>query len=106
MVRVTYTFPQSLGGGKVSLRELGVEEALRIAGAFRTDPLRRLDECAKRCVIELRGTPWTADNRDTAWAALTAKERDLILGAYGKLHVADAEEQEAFFASEELGVDS
>lgn len=98
-ITVTYTFPGSLGGGKVTMRELTAEQSLVLAKMFVDEPARRMDEAVKRSVVECRGVKWTPENRDVEWAALSAKVRDLLFGAYARLHVADRTEQDAFFDS-------
>lgn len=104
-VKVSYPFPASLGGGKVVMRELGVEEQLTLSKVFGEEPARRVDEAIKRAVVSVRGEAWTPENRDAKWSELGAKERDLVALGYSDMHMNRADDRDSFLAGRSVEVD-
>ena len=105
MVKHTFTFPESMGGAKVILRELTAEEVIQLMDAFGDKPGRLGDEMVKKSLIAY-GAKQLDDpvEKERVWAELPLKQRNMITAAYMKVTTPEEEELGAFFDSHESSV--
>lgn len=99
----TYTFPKSMGGGQVTIRELTPQEMVNVIDSTES-AMTIADELVKKCIVSVGGVEVDGQNRDKVWHAFSAKQRELLNRAYRKLHIPDKDEDTDFFGSESLAV--
>jgi len=99
----TYTFPKSMGGEQIVIRELRPQEMSNIMEATASFATMT-EELVKRCIVKVGITEVTGENRDKVWHGLSAKQREMVNRAYRKHHLPDTEEDKDFFASESIAV--
>lgn len=103
-----YDVPDECGGDvrSVGIVELTTGEELLATKRARGDAMRLAYELAKQSLVEVNGAKVNiADgSADEAWAKMTPKTRNLVLGAYGDLHAPSDGAAEAFRASRRVKV--
>lgn len=103
--RVIHRFkvPESIGGDirEIGLVEMTAEEELMVEARCRGASDKRAHEMAKQAIAEVNGKPVSlADGSvDKAWSSMLPKVRVLVSSAWVRLHLANDEEVEGFFAS-------
>ena len=108
--RVIHRFriPDSISGDvrEVGLVELTAEDELAVETRCRGSSDKRAHEMAKQSIAEVNGKSVSlADgSTDKVWSSLHPKVRVLVASAWVKLHLANDEELESFFASRTSGV--
>jgi len=91
---------------EIGMIELTADDELAVEQRVRGANDKRAHEMAKASLAEVNGKPVSlADgSADKAWASTPPKVRVLIASAWVKLHLANDEELEDFFASRTSGV--
>ena len=101
-----YTLPPSLDCEikTIGIVELTVDEELMATKRARGDNFRLAWELARQCVAFVDGKPVSTadDTSDIAWAKLSPKARQLVLGAYSDLHQPIEAELGVFKASRKV----
>lgn len=101
MIKKTYTLPSKR---KVTLREIRTEEYIRIAELHSKAPARMFEELVKITVVAFDDVDVTASTINKLWSDLSAKDKELIKAAYGRINHASEEESKDFFDSEETEI--
>ena len=103
--RVIHRFevPKTIPGDvrSLGLVELTAHDELQVEARCRGASDKRAQEMAKAAIVEVNGKPVSVGDGscDSAWATMHPKVRMLVSSAWLKLHLANEEETEAFFAS-------
>lgn len=105
--RPTYTYQvpdvlaRQTGIANVTLVELTAEEELMAAKRARNDVVRLASELAKECLRAVNGKPVSAASGtvDTAWNTMHPKVRQLVMGAYGRIHSPEPTDEQLFLES-------
>jgi len=98
-----FTVPDSIPGEvrSVGMVEMTAEEELRVEQKCKGASDKRAQEMTKQSLVEVNGQPvTTADaSADKAWLNMHPKVRTLLTTAWVKLHLAEDNEVDSFFAS-------
>ena len=98
-----FTVPASIPGDirSLGLVEITAEEELKAEARCRGASDKRAAEMAKQAIVEVNGEAVRiADGSvDKVWNGMHPKVRTLLASAWVKLHLADDDEVESFFAS-------
>lgn len=98
-----FNIPASIPGDvrSIGLVEITADEELRAEQRCKGASDKRAQEMAKQALVEVNGQPVSfADGSvDKAWLNLHPKVRVLLASAWVRLHLANDDEVESFFAS-------
>ena len=103
--RVVHRFkvPDSIPGEvrSLGLVEITAEEELQVEQRCKGASDKRASEMAKQAIVEINGEPVSLLNGTVqqAWNEMHPKVRTLLASAWVKLHLANDDEVESFFAS-------
>ncbi len=103
--RVIHRFnvPASIPGDirSLGLVEITAEEELRAEQRCKGASDKRAQEMAKQALVEINGEPvgFADGSVDKAWNEMPPKVRTLLASAWVRLHLANDDEVESFFAS-------
>jgi len=103
--RVIHRFavPDSIPGEirSLGLVEITAEEELKADARCRGASDKRAQEMAKQAIVEVNGEPVRVGDGsvDRAWNNMHPKVRTLVSTAWVRLHLANDDEVESFFAS-------
>jgi len=103
-----FAIPESIPGEvrSVGMVEMTAEEELRVEQKCKGASDKRAQEMTKQSLAEVNGQAVsTADaSADKAWANMHPKVRTLLTTAWVKLHLAEDNEVDSFFASRTTSV--
>ena len=103
--RVVHRFkvPDTVPGDirSIGLVEITAEEELKAEQRSKGTPDKRAAEMAKQALVEVNGeaVKFIDGSVDRAWNEMHPKVRTLLASAWVKLHLANDDEVESFFAS-------
>lgn len=103
--RVVHRFkvPKSIPGEirEIGMVEITADEELQVEARCKGANDKRAHEMAKAAIVEINGQIVTLSDgsTDKAWASMSPKIRTLVSTAWVKLHLANDDEVESFFAS-------
>ncbi len=82
------------------------EEEMAYRRAPRNDAIKLATELAKAALAEVNGAKVSLANgsADSAWTAMTPKQRQLAITAYGDVHNASKEDEDSFLQSRTVRV--
>jgi hypothetical protein len=92
-------------GRKVVLKLLTTDEVTHYLSNV-GNTTKAVESLAKLMLVRVGDVQVTSDNRDEVWSKLSPKDASLIMAAFSKLHFPTNEEQESFFASEQIEVET
>jgi hypothetical protein len=92
-------------GRRVVLRVLTTDEVTHYLSSV-GNATKAVENMAKLMLVKIGDIVVTPENRDEIWSKLSPKDASLIMSAFNKLHFPTNEEQESFFASETIEVES
>jgi hypothetical protein len=109
----TYTLPESIRAeasngyslpSKISMKSLTADEELQAHRVGRAEYMRTQYDAAKRSIVAFDGTPvsYADGDVDKFWERCGEKVRSLVLQAYNKRTSPKKEDEDSFFASEEV----
>lgn len=98
-----FSVPDSIPGEirSLGLVEITAEEELKAEQRSKGAPDKRAAEMAKQALVEVNGeaVKFIDGSVDRAWNTMHPKVRTLLASAWVKLHLANDDEVESFFAS-------
>ncbi len=98
-----FTVPESIPGEvrSLGLVEITADEELKAEARCRGASDKRASEMAKQALVEVNGEPvgFADASVDKAWNNMHPKVRTLLASAWVRLHLANDDEVESFFAS-------
>lgn len=105
----TFTFPPSVATDKVQsvgIGELTANEEIQAAKRVGTDQARLPYELSLQCLAEVNGEPVSLGDgsADTAWQAMSAKQRTLVIAGYGEVNAPEQEDLSGFLKSQQVKV--
>lgn len=98
-----FSVPESIPGEvrSLGLVEITADEELKAEARCKGASDKRAAEMAKQALVEVNGEPvgFADASVDKAWNAMHPKVRTLLASAWVRLHLANDDEVESFFAS-------
>lgn len=101
-----YDVPDRLGGGTIGIVKLTTAEEMMATVRAGTDSAKLVYELAKQALVAVngRGVTLADGSADRAWDTMDPAVRNLVVMAYGDLHVPQEDEVKAFRASQRVKV--
>jgi len=105
-----YTIPTTLRGEgipeKISLCPLTAEQEIQASKVGGFNLMKSQYEATKRAIAEVDGKPakFADGDVDALWNRMSPRLRALLITAYSKMTTASEEEDDSFFASEQMKV--
>jgi hypothetical protein len=92
-------------GRKVVLKALTTDEVTHYLANI-GNATKAVESMAKLMLVKVGDIIVTPENRDEVWSKMSPKDAALVMSAFSKLHFPTNEEQESFFASEQIEVET
>lgn len=104
----TFTFPPSVATDieSVGIAELTSDEEIQATKRVGTDQARLPYELSLQCLAEVNGKPVSLvdGSADTAWKAMSSKQRTLMVAAYSEVNAPEQEDLSGFLKSQQVKV--
>ncbi len=105
----TFTFPPSVSTDEVQsvgISELTSNEEIQATKRVGTDQARLPYELSLQCLAEVNGKPVSLGDgsADTAWKAMSSKQRTLMIAAYSEVNAPEQEDLSGFIKSQQVKV--